>query len=377
MGAELATVGTMKSAAGSSASGLENEARSLAEEAARRAGLSVRDWIDAVAAERAAQQGAAEDPRPALGSKPSVSDFRRDPANAPASKDRVSARPLVEALHGQIAALTARLDRIRALNDEQRSATPADAEALKAGLASMTRSVADLAPRNAAVALGGAVGDLNQRLDAARKAGASDALTAPVETMLREILATLRTHDPNAAIEKLERELRDLGEKVDALASATPSPATLERIRRQTEEIRDLLALAAKTPFPFDRLEKQLGDLADRVERLASAVNPPGESERVVEMLAQVRAQIERATPKTLLGAIERRLDRLTARVDEALEGLGTRRAQATPRRLRSRRASRRPRRPPLPRRRRRSRESKPRSPKSGRSSTARRRRPT
>jgi len=311
----------MKSAAGSSASGLENEARSIAEEAARRAGLSVRDWVDAVVAERAAQKGAGAsgEVRPAPGSKPPFGDFR-EPANAAAAEDRVSARPLVEALHGQIAALTSRLDRIRALNDEQRLPPPADAEALKAGLASMTRSIADLAPRNAAIALSGAVSDLNQRLDAARKAGASDALTAPVETMLREILATLRTHDPNAAIEKLERELRVLSEKVDALASAATSPSTLERIRKQTEEIRDLLALAARTPFPFERLEKQLGDLADRVERLASAVSPPVESERVVEMLAQVRAQIERATPKTLLGAIERRLDRLTARVDEALE---------------------------------------------------------
>ena len=286
----------------------------------------------AVAAEQAAHQ------RLATGAEATatrrIRNHLADPRSDP-SKDRVSARPLVDALHGQIAALTSRLDRIRALNDEPPPVAPADAEAVKAGLASMTRSVADLAPRNAAVALGGAVGDLNQRLDAARKAGASDTLTAPVETMLREILAALRTHDPNAAIEKLERELRALSEKVDALASAATSPATLERIRRQTEEIRDLLALAAKNPFPFERLEKQLGDLADRVERLASGASPLNESERVVEMLSQVRAQIERATPKTLLGAIERRLDRLTR-----ARGRGARRACGTPARRTDRAAT-------------------------------------
>jgi localization factor PodJL len=246
-------------------------------------------------------------------------DLRPESGSAEAPKDRVSAKPLVEALHAQIAALTSRLDRIRTLNDEQRPA-PANAEALRAGLASITRSVADLAPRNAAVALGGVVGDLNQRLDVARKAGASDSLIAPVETVLREILTALRTHDPHAAIEKLNRELRTLSEKVDALIGATTSPETLERIRKQTEEIRDLLTLAAKSPFPFERLERQVGNLADRVERLATSASPLNETERVVELLSEVRAQIERATPRSLLGAIELRLDRLTARVDEALD---------------------------------------------------------
>jgi localization factor PodJL len=338
-GAKLATVDTMKRAGASSIAAPETDARTIAEEAARRAGMGLGDWLDAVVAELAGQpraSGARREERArlrsidkeqnALAANPSnILDSPIEPSSPanrsapdssfiqPRAKDHVPARPLVEALRGQIAALTSRLDR----TPDQRPA-PSDTEALRAGLASMTQSVVDLAPRNAAVALEGAVSELGQRLDAARRAGASDNLLTPVETLLREVLTTLRRHDPRAAVERLEGELRTLSKKVDSLLSGTISPETLERIQKQTEEIRDLLTAAARSPFPFQRLETQLGKLADRIELLTTSATPHTETHRLVESLSQARSQIERCVSASLLSAIERRLDRLAARVDEA-----------------------------------------------------------
>ncbi len=233
------------------------------------------------------------------------------PANAAAPQD-------AQALRAEIAALGRRLDRMRA---EQAARRPeaADADGLRAGFAAMSRSVADIAPRNATVAIEGAVDDLGQRLMAARRAGASDQLLAPVEAMIGQVLDTLRAHDPNIAAKGLEREIHALASKVDSLASRAIEPATLERIRVQTEEARNLLAAAARNPMPAERLERQIGDLADRVERLASNPTPHAETARVVQLLADARAQIERSTPASALATIERRLEQLAERMDDAL----------------------------------------------------------
>jgi localization factor PodJL len=71
---------------------------------------------------------------------------------------------------------------------------------------------------------------------------------------------------------------------------------------------------------PVDRLEKQMGELADRVDRLAGSPAPQAESARVGALLAEARAQIERSTPTAALAAIERRLEDLAKRMDQALQ---------------------------------------------------------
>lgn len=223
-----------------------------------------------------------------------------------------------EALRGEISALSARLDRLRVAQAERRT-SPDAANDLRAGVASMARSVADIAPRNGAVAIEGAVGDLGHSLSAARDAGANPYLLEPVEAMLRQVLETLRDHDPQAAAAGLERELRTLAGKVEALAGASVNPGQLDAIRRQTDDIRNMLAAAAKTPVPVERLERQIGALAERVERLAHNPAPNAEIAQVLQLLADAHSQIEQSTPAAALTSIERRLEQLAGRIDEAI----------------------------------------------------------
>src|SRR5271156_4181087 len=251
-----------------------------------------------------------------LGLRSSGPQVRPTVKHAPT--DGVNIAATEEALRKEIAALVARVERLRG-DEGERTSSPTDTEDLRAGLAAMSRSLAALAPRNASVALEGAVGDFGQRLDAARKAGASDRLVAPVESMLDQVRETLRDHDPRTAAEGLEREIRALGGKVEALARATVSPEVFERLRGQTEEVRSILAEAALRPMPVERLERQIGELADRVERLATSPTPHADTARVVEALSEARSQIERSTPAAALNSIERRVEQLAARMDEAL----------------------------------------------------------
>ena len=234
---------------------------------------------------------------------------------APRPRAEAAAPSAVEPLREEIAALTARLEKIRRDQAEQPAPAAMDVQSLRAELAAMAQSLANLAPRNAVVALEGAMRDLSERVAALGDSGARDALSA----LIVEARESLRAHDPHAAVAGLERELRTLGAKVDAIAQGVVDPAAFQRIRAQTEEVRNLLAAAASRPVPVERLERQIGDLADRVDRLAASPAPQAESARLGALIADARAQIERSIPAAALTAIERRLEDLAQRMDAAL----------------------------------------------------------
>jgi len=249
---------------------------------------------------------------------------RRNEFDARASAPEAAPRPRVaeaavpsgvEPLREEIAALTARLEKMRREQVEHSAPAATDVQAVREELAAMSRSLANLAPRNAVVALEGAMRDLSERVAALGDGGARDALTA----LIVEAREALRAHDPHAAVAGLERELRTLGAKVDAIAQGVVDPAAFQRIRAQTEEVRNLLAAAASRPVPVERLERQIGELADRVDRLAASPAPQAESARLGALIADARAQIERSIPAAALTAIERRLEDLAQRMDAAL----------------------------------------------------------
>ncbi|HLJ72620.1 MAG TPA: hypothetical protein VKU03_14970 [Roseiarcus sp.] len=222
-------------------------------------------------------------------------------------------------MRGEIERLNQRLEELRRLQSEKPGAPDADLAALRAELSAMSRTLADLAPRNAVVAIEGAVRDLSERVASLRDNSLRDSLAKPVDEIVAAIRETLQTHDPGKAVAGLEREIGAIGGRLDALARAKIEPDALERIRQQIEEVRAMLSAAALRPMPVDRLEKQIGELADRVDRLSSSRSPHVDSAQVVASLANAHAEIERSTPAVALNAIERRLEDIAARMDQTL----------------------------------------------------------
>ena len=203
--------------------------------------------------------------------------------------------------------------------DALHGAAAVDLSAMRAEIDAMRRSLTDLAPRNAVVALEGAIRDLIQRVETLRQSGHGESMLAPLEAMAAEFRAAVKAHDPQAAAAGLEREIRAIGAKVDGLAATAIKPETFERIRQQTEEVRNLLASAALRTAPLERLERQIGELADRVERLGASPVPHFESAEMAARLAEACQQIERSTPPEALASIERRLEEIAARLDQEI----------------------------------------------------------
>jgi localization factor PodJL len=244
-------------------------------------------------------------------------DAGRRTDGPPAEGDSEAEAALSQSLLDDVRALGLKLDHLR--RERADPSASAALGAMRAEIQAMSRSLADLAPRNAVVALEGAIRDLVQRVDMLRQSGHGESMLAPLEAMAAEFRAALRAHDPQPAVAGLEREIRAIGVKIDSLAAAAIKPETFETIRRQTEEVRNLLASAALRTPPLERLERQIGELADRVERLGASPAPHFESAEMAALLAEACRQIEHSTPPAALVSIERRLEEIAARLDQEI----------------------------------------------------------
>ena len=245
------------------------------------------------------------------GTKPdnSVSDASDRLATSPS--------PASEAPHKDISGFIGKSDGTWQERDQRLCAM--DLMAMREGIAAMNRSLAELAPRNAVVALEGAVRDLTERVALLRQDGEHESLLAPLDAMAADLRASLKSHDPQAAVAGLEREICALAGKIDALAGATISPESFDGIQRQTEEVRNLLAAAATRSAPLERLERQISELADRIEQLGASPAAQVESEQMAASLADLRGEVERSTPLSALMLIERRLENITARLEQEI----------------------------------------------------------
>ena len=293
--------------------------------ALRRQALDARD---------AHRMSAAAKPAPTVGPTPR-SDCEAAPGRSPADLTRaevdlgadaqrvadkgadlaVIPKRLAEAPYEDTGGLRGKSEQPCRGQDQRLCAT--DLTAMREGIAAMNRSLADLAPRNAVVALDGAVRDLTDRVAVLRQLGERESLLAPLDAMASELRASLKLYDPHTVVAGLEREISALAGRIEILVEAAINPETFKRIQQQTEEVRNLLAAAATRSVPLERLERQIADLADRVERLGASPTPQVESAQMAASLADLRREIERATPPSTLSVIERRLEQIAARLDD------------------------------------------------------------
>jgi len=337
-------------------SNLDSSARRAAERAARRAGMALEDWLNEAIFERAAaSEGEAEAADPLatavermerrfarneertarafeaiamLLERATAEAQRREPhaADAQSDEDREAAEERSDAwleppAASQFAAGGGQPplagEDVPQSGDPGTNVSEHDLRELRGEIAVMARSLADLAPRNAVVALDGAIRDLSQRVALLRESGQGEALLGPLDRMAAELRAALMERDPREATAALEREISAIAAKIDGLARRLVDPEAFERIRVQTEEVRDLLAAAAMRTTPIEAIERQIGELADRIEKLGASPAPDVESAEMAASLADLRREIERNDPGGVLASIEQRLEHIASRLDE------------------------------------------------------------
>lgn len=273
--------------------------------------------LDAPGAARAAAA-----PDPAFGQRLELIASRMEKAAEAASGAGHSNHEAFNNLQSEIGRLAKRLDDMRSEARRPQEIHP-DVLQLKRDINSMSQAVADLAPRGSVAALETAVRDLAARIELSRQDGARENLLAPVEALVSELQATLKDFDPRSNVVDLEREIKLIGHKVETMTLTGFDPEAFKRIHSQSQEIRDLLTAAASRPLPVEKIERQIAALGARVETLALAhaqTPQPDVTSAIGEIRTMFdRAMVERAAPSPHIAALEKRLETLAHKIDQAV----------------------------------------------------------
>src|ERR1700674_5890471 len=186
------------------------------------------------------------------------------------------------------------IDEVHAL---RRDSVPMEGvESLRREIGDLSDKLSDLAPRRSLEALEGAVDALAHRIDRTGIAG-NDNLAQIVDA-LKLIRQALSEVQPAESFTAVERDLQSLSIKLDALGSKGVDHLTVSRLQSEASEIRQVLANA----LPSDVLKA----LVEQIELLVSKF--------------ELVATNGDATVRDLVGGLERRIEGLAGRLDNAAQ---------------------------------------------------------
>ena len=230
--------------------------------------------------------------------------------------------PDISGLQGNIDTLADRIETMRTEIAARQSASAPRGDGgiadMRREIAAMSRAVSNLAPRNTVTALETSIRDLSARVAESRMGGVGEAALAPVEGLVRELLAVVRNSATTPSIATLDRSIRSVAAKLEAFDGTAVADHDLARgIAEQTREIRDTLARILENQVPADRIEQGIAELATRVERIAiGGIDPLGRGE-MAKSVSEIRSLLgDPAAENGALKMLERRLDTIAERVD-------------------------------------------------------------
>ena len=234
---------------------------------------------------------------------------------------------LLSGMQAEISGLAAKLEEMR--NDSARTASKKPEAAastdhllarLRQDMADMSAIVGNLAPRSAMAELETAMRDLGLRIEASRDSGTRESLLAPIEQLAVNLRGALDKLDPRASLEALHRDIQSIHGKVEGMTGRGLDRASFERVQAQSQEIRDLLAAAIVRPLPVANIERQIVALAERIEQIsAQDRQAPGQKPDLSGIAGEIQNIVDRALPRSALQMLERRLEALDSKIDEAI----------------------------------------------------------
>jgi localization factor PodJL len=299
----------------------------IAQEAARRSGLSVDAWLKSVVADQAkpAQQDPAKvEDNPSAAMRPRYSDY--DARHRRTSEDEPPR------LSEVIAKLDRRLDQLiserrspfanaeRLHSPATNAATPLD-QALyeiaerQHALDSGTPMAAAPAPMQSFQKLEQQLRQMSQQVEAMRPC----ALGSVVEMLrndLAEIGAMVKEAMPRQAVEALESEVRALAERIDAKRHSGVDGQALAEVEKGLAEVRDAL----RTLRPAENLvgvDEAVQGLTKRIERVAGSDQEPATLEQLESAIVGLRTIVSHVASNEALGKLSEEVRELADKVDQ------------------------------------------------------------
>jgi localization factor PodJL len=284
----------MKSAVAWNVKGIEPEARETAREAARRAGMSLGDWLNSIIIESAGDVAPARTGRQRR---------RSDPQS-------------FSAIHDHLDTLASRLEQLDELIAGGRDA----ANEFERRVAAVDRALDDLngAPRRP-TPHDDWTDDVDEAVDeiAARQRTLDDGAESTRERRFDEPRRRAETsaHAPLERNAALDRRLREITSRLETLRRPCSFEDSVAALRRDLGNLGDALS-EAMPRCALDALESQVHALANRVDRGRRHGGDDFALGAIEQRLGTVRSVLAALTPSEGVGGIEAAIEALSHKID-------------------------------------------------------------
>ncbi len=225
--------------------------------------------------------------------------------NAPTQTRRTTGSSQID---GQLARIAARL-RDEAPEPARRASPSQEVVTLRRQVSELARNVETMASKSITPALKDLVG----KIDETRAAGVSEAALSPIVALLAEMQSAIN-HAPAQMARALRDEIDVLSQRLDHMAESGVDAMAFTLLRQQVEALARSLSEISGRMAKQDQLEQQIRTLTARVEDLATV--PREIADRLIELVDGMRRSIERLDSSPALRALEKR-------VEEALRNQG------------------------------------------------------
>jgi localization factor PodJL len=292
-----------------SVKGVRPDARKMAEEAARRAGLSLSDWLNAIILQQAATQG--------IKAPPARYDVEEidDPTNLQPRTDDPPRR-IEQVTHSGFAAYAPRRDR----DEADRLAE------LSARLEQRFDQLADIAGRRYShkhepaphrtqdlTDLENKLRRITDQIEALRRPGVEEEIAA-LRTELHGIGRTLDQAMPQRSIEAIEKQIQDLADRIVEGQDASANGRTLAGIEYGLAEVRDALSGMTSSQNQA-RYAEAIDVLAQKIDLIAAQQDPAitHQLEKLMETLSDMALQV---ASNDTINSLSAQLGTLTDRIE-------------------------------------------------------------
>ena len=329
-----------------SVDGIEPSVRERAEASARRAGLSVGDWLNS----------AIGSPNPSTREVQDIAEIHRrldsitrqvdllsHSASGPKS-DPAVARQLSDA----ISRLDARLSQI---SGEQRSQNAPYRPAPTPGMSAMDFSIAEivarqgeldgLPPRTAArmpppfvnsappiqpqadyTGLERQLSHITSQIETLRRPDSIEQSITAFRSELAEVRQAITEALPRRAIESLEGEIRSLGQRIDQTRSSGIDSNALSGVERALSEIYSELR-TLKPAEQFAGFDEAIRNLNGKIDSIVRSSADPGAVHHLEDAIAALKAIVSNVASNDALNELARHVQTLSGKVDQFAHSSG------------------------------------------------------
>ena len=211
-------------------------------------------------------------------------------------------------IDGQLARIAARL-RDETPEPTRRANAAPEVVTLRRQVSELARNVETIANKSITPALKDLVG----KIDESRAAGVSEAALSPIVALLVDMQSAIN-HAPAQMARALSDEIAVINQRLDHMTESGVDAMAFTLLRQQVEALARSLSEISARMARQDQLEQQIRTLTARVEELASV--PREIADRLIELVDGMRRSIERLDTSPALRALEKR-------VEEALRNQG------------------------------------------------------